>query len=121
VQVVILSGGLGTRLAEETAVVPKPMIEIGGEPILLHIMKGYAHYGFDEFILALGYKGEIIKDYFLNYHFHQSNLTVDLSSGEVDISRNHDKDWTVRLIDTGLNTLTGGRQMHNGFHVFKMP
>jgi len=106
---VILCGGLGTRLSEETQIKPKPMVEIGGKPILWHIMKTYEKHGFSEFVLALGYKGEFIKDYFLNYHARQSDLTVSLKSGAVDYSNPTAEDWKVSLINTGANTLTGGR------------
>ncbi|EMY76265.1 glucose-1-phosphate cytidylyltransferase [Leptospira weilii serovar Ranarum str. ICFT] len=106
---VILCGGLGTRLSEETTVKPKPMVEIAGKPILWHIMKIYEYYGFGEFILALGYKGEVIKDYFLNYHARMSDLTVSLKSGTVDYSNPTAEDWNVQLIDTGALTMTGGR------------
>ena len=108
-KVAILAGGLGTRLAEETAVKPKPMVEIGGEPILWHIMNIYAFYGFKEFVIALGYKGEIIKDYFLNYHYRSHDLTVDLKSGNVKLHDGGGENWTVHLIDTGTETNTGGR------------
>ncbi len=108
-KVVILAGGLGTRLAEETEVRPKPMVEIGGRPILWHIMKHYAHYGFNEFYVALGYKGDLIKRYFLDYVSLNGNMTLDLSSGRIE-SRSHEcEDWRVHLIDTGLETNTGGR------------
>lgn len=106
---IILAGGLGTRLSEETVVKPKPMVEIGRHPIIWHIMKIYSSYGINEFIIALGYKGEIIKDYFLNYHNYNSNLSIDLDSGHVDRINSHDDRWKVYLIDTGQNTQTGGR------------
>lgn len=108
-KVVILAGGLGTRLAEETEVKPKPMVEIGGRPILWHIMKHYAYYGFREFFIALGYKGEVIKRYFLDYYTLNGSMTINLVSGEVQIQERECEDWLVHLIDTGLNTLTGGR------------
>ncbi len=108
-KVVILAGGLGTRLGEETAVRPKPMVEIGGQPILWHIMSQYARYGHKDFLIALGYKGEVIKDYFLNYYFRRSDLTVDLATGEVQTHRTGREDWRVQLIDTGPDTMTGGR------------
>ena len=108
-KVVILAGGLGTRLSEETIIKPKPMVEIGGKPMLWHIMNIYGAYGFNEFVVALGYKGEIIKEYFLNYYNLQSDLTVSLKTGEVTASKNCYRDWTIHLIDTGLNTMTGGR------------
>lgn len=108
-QVVILAGGLGTRLAEQTEVKPKPMVEIGGRPILWHIMKGYAHYGFTEFFIALGYKGELIKRYFLDYYALNGSMTVNLASGQVQVVDNECEDWAVHLMETGLHTLTGGR------------
>ena len=106
---VILCGGLGTRLAEETQVKPKPMVEVGGRPILWHIMKIYEKHGLNDFVLALGYKGEVIKDYFLNYHARLSDLTVQLKGGSVQYSNPTAEDWNVSLVDTGANTLTGGR------------
>jgi glucose-1-phosphate cytidylyltransferase len=108
-ETVILCGGLGTRLSEETQIKPKPMVEIGGRPILWHIMKIYERYGLTDFTLALGYKGEVIKDYFLNYHARQSDLVVHLKKGQADYSNPTAEDWRVSLIDTGVNTLTGGR------------
>lgn len=109
-KVAILAGGLGTRLQEETQVKPKPMVEIGGRPILWHIMKFYAAQGFKEFVIALGYKGGIIKDYFLNYRTRDSNLVVETRTGNVKVTGASDvDDWTVHLIDTGANTMTGGR------------
>jgi len=108
-KVVILAGGLGTRLAEETEVRPKPMVEIGGKPILWHIMKIYAHYGFNEFFIALGYKGEMIKHYFVDYHNMSSDMTIDLARGQVIKRKKDVEKWTVHLIDTGQDTLTGGR------------
>jgi glucose-1-phosphate cytidylyltransferase len=106
---VILAGGLGTRLAEETIVRPKPMVEVGGLPMLVHIMRIYARYGFKDFVIALGYKGEIIKDYFLNYHLRTGDLAVSLASGKADFAARVRDDWTVRMFDTGDDTLTGGR------------
>ncbi|RJX31013.1 MAG: glucose-1-phosphate cytidylyltransferase [Oxalobacter sp.] len=108
-KVVILCGGLGTRLAEETQVKPKPMVEIGGRPILWHIMKIYERYGHLDFLLALGYKGEVIKDYFLNYHAHQSDLSVRLKTGDVEYGAPTSEDWRVGLISTGAASMTGGR------------
>ena len=105
----ILAGGVGSRLAEETQVKPKPMVEIGGRPILWHIMMHYAHYGFKEFVIALGYKGEVIKKYMVDYCSLQSNLTVNLRDGRVKIHDDYKTDWTVELVDTGMPTLTGGR------------
>jgi glucose-1-phosphate cytidylyltransferase len=108
-KVVILAGGLGTRLREETEVRPKPMVEIGGRPILWHIMKHYGHYGFREFVIALGYKGDIIKRYFADYYTLQSSMTVSLASGKVEVHDGAREDWVIDLVDTGLQTLTGGR------------
>jgi glucose-1-phosphate cytidylyltransferase len=108
-KVVILAGGLGTRLAEETDLRPKPMVEIGGHPILWHIMKMYAHHGFNEFLIALGFKGEYIKRYFLDYHRLNGSMTIDFSSGSVSSHATARDDWKVHLMDTGVSTLTGGR------------
>ncbi len=105
----ILAGGLGTRLAEETVVKPKPMVEIGGKPILWHIMRSFADYGFTEFVIALGYKGEMIKDYFINYRKRTCSLTVKLATGDLLVHNGHTEDWTVHLLDTGAKTQTGGR------------
>jgi glucose-1-phosphate cytidylyltransferase len=116
-QAVILAGGLGTRLAEVTDTIPKPMVPIGMRPILWHIMKLYDRFGYREFMLALGYKGEVIKDYFLNYHARQSNLTVGLKSGHVSYSDPTAEDWTVSLIDTGSATMTGGRLLRLKKHL----
>lgn len=106
---VILCGGMGTRLSEETVVRPKPMVEIGPHPILWHIMKGYAHHGFGEFVLALGYKGDFIKRYFLHYHLWNSDFCIDLSTGRTEVRKPAPYDWRVHLIDTGERTMTGGR------------
>jgi glucose-1-phosphate cytidylyltransferase len=114
---VILCGGVGTRLSEETQVRPKPMVEIGGRPMLWHVMKVYDRYGFNDFTLALGYKGDVIKDYFLNYHARQSDLTVQLKSGEVVYSNPTAEDWRIALIDTGEKTMTGGRLLRLKPHV----
>lgn len=108
-KVAILAGGLGTRLSEETTIKPKPMVEVGGKPILWHIMNIYASHGYKEFVIALGYKGEIIKDYFLNYHYHSHSLTVQLKTGDIKIHNNEGEDWVVHLLDTGANSNTGGR------------
>jgi glucose-1-phosphate cytidylyltransferase len=108
-KVVILAGGLGTRLSEETQLKPKPMVEIGDYPILWHIMQIYAAQGFKEFVVALGYRGEVIKDYFRNYHFRSRSMTVYLGSGEVNLHDGPTEDWIVHLLDTGLHTETGGR------------
>ncbi len=108
-KVIILAGGLGSRLAEETAIKPKPMVEIGGKPILWHIMKIYSSFGFNEFIVCLGYRGYIIKEYFANYFLHQADITFDLSNNKMKIHNNYSEPWKVTLVDTGLNTMTGGR------------
>lgn len=108
-KVVILAGGLGTRLAEETVAMPKPMVRIGPNPIIWHIMKGYARWGFAEFVVALGYKGEVVKNYFLHYGELAGDLTVDLGRGTIERTRRPREDWIIHLVDTGLNTLTGGR------------
>jgi glucose-1-phosphate cytidylyltransferase len=108
-KVVILAGGLGTRLAEETVVRPKPMVEIGGHPILWHIMNIYAAHGFKDFVIACGYKGEYIKEYFRDFYMHNADITVDLKRGVVDVHNNRGPDWQVALIDTGVKTQTGGR------------
>lgn len=108
-KVVILAGGLGTRLSEETTSRPKPMVEIGGKPILWHIMNIYARHGYKEFVVACGYKGEVIKEYFRNFRIHNSDLHINLSEGSYEISNSSVPDWQIALIDTGLNTLTGGR------------
>src|SRR5574341_55847 len=109
IPVVILCGGQGTRLREETEFRPKPMVEIGERPILWHIMSIYAAAGLNNFVLALGYKGELIKEYFLNFHPHTSDLTVHLATGQVHYESNKAPDWHVSMVDTGLHTQTGGR------------
>lgn len=108
-KVAILAGGYGTRLSEETDLRPKPMVEIGGRPILWHIMKFYSHYGFNEFVILLGYKGYYIKEYFANYFLHQSDVTFDLKTNNMEIHNNSAEPWKVTLVDTGLDTMTGGR------------
>ena len=108
-KVVILAGGHGTRLAEETVVKPKPMIEIGGKPIIWHIMSIYAAHGFADFIVACGYKGEILKEYFSHFYLHHVDITLDLSTGTEDVHNRRGPDWRVSLVDTGLATQTGGR------------
>ena len=106
---VILAGGFGTRLSEATNLIPKPMVEIGGKPILWHIMKIYSHYGINEFIICCGYKQYVIKEYFANYLRHNSDITVDLSDNSIEIHNKHTENWKVTMVDTGLNTMTGGR------------
>ena len=108
-KVIILAGGFGTRLSEHTEVIPKPMVTVGGRPILWHIMKTYAHFGHKDFHLALGYKAEVIKEYFLNYRSLNADFTVNLSSGEVEPLEVEDIDWRVTLVDTGPESMTGGR------------
>ena len=108
-KVAILAGGLGTRLGEETTLRPKPMVEIGGRPILWHIMKIYSHYGFNDFVVLCGYRQEFIKEYFTSYSTNHSDVTFDLSSGGVVVHHKHVEPWKVTLLDTGLDTLTGGR------------
>lgn len=108
-KVVILAGGMGTRISEETYLTPKPMIEIGGRPILWHIMKLYSYFGFNDFIICLGYKGYIIKEYFSHYFLHMSDVTIDLRENNTEIHSCSSEPWRVTLIDTGLRTLTGGR------------
>ena len=108
-KVVLLCGGLGTRISEESHLKPKPMIEIGGRPILWHIMKLFSHYGFNEFIVCLGYKGYVIKEYFSNYVLHNADLTVDLAKGSVEYHATKHEPWKVTLVDTGADTMTGGR------------
>jgi glucose-1-phosphate cytidylyltransferase len=108
-KVMLLAGGFGTRISEYTDTIPKPMVPVGGYPILWHIMQTYAHYGHKDFYLALGYKAEVIKEYFLGYRARNTDFTVDLSSGSVESYNRKDKDWRVTLVDTGINSMTGGR------------
>ena len=108
-KVVILAGGFGTRLSEETEIKPKPMVEIGGKPILWHIMKIYSHYGYNDFIICLGYKGYVIKEYFSNYFLHMADVTFDMAENRMEIHQKHAEPWKVTLVDTGLETMTGGR------------
>lgn len=106
---VILAGGLGTRISEETTLRPKPMIEIGGKPVLWHILKIYSHYGINDFIICLGYKGYMVKEYFANYFLHTSDVTFDISRNEMQVHHRHAEPWRVTLVDTGEHTQTGGR------------
>jgi glucose-1-phosphate cytidylyltransferase len=108
-KVVILAGGYGTRISEESSVRPKPMVEIGGWPILWHIMKIYSHYNLTDFIICLGYKGYVIKEYFANYFLHRSDVTFDLKQNKMEVHQNGVEPWRVTLIDTGEKTMTGGR------------
>lgn len=108
-KVVILAGGLGTRISEETSLKPKPMVEIGGKPILLHIMKIYSAYGIDDFIICCGYRGYVIKEYFANYFLHMSDVTFNMQDNSMEVHHKHAEPWRVTLVDTGEHTLTGGR------------
>ncbi len=108
-KVVILAGGLGTRLSEETVVRPKPMVEIGGKPILWHIMKIYSHYGFNDFVICLGFKGYMIKEYFSNYFLHMSDVTFDMEQNSMEVHQKYVEPWRVTLVDTGAESMTGGR------------
>ena len=114
---VLLAGGLGTRLSEETSSRPKPMVEIGGRPILWHIMKLYSHHGIDDFIICCGYKGYVIKEYFANYFLHMSDVTFDISANTMEVHQRHAEPWRVTLVDTGDDTLTGGRLKRVGGYV----
>jgi glucose-1-phosphate cytidylyltransferase len=109
VKAVILAGGFGSRLSEETAVRPKPMVEIGGKPMLWHIMKIYAAHGIDDFVICLGYKGYLIKEYFANYNLHTCDVSFDLAKGDMEVHRSETEPWRVTLVDTGYQTMTGGR------------
>jgi len=120
-KVLILAGGMGTRLAEETSVIPKPMVEIGGHPILWHIMKIYSQYGYNDFVILLGYKGYIIKEYFANYFLHSSDVTFNLKDNKMTIHEQHSEPWNVTLIETGLNTQTGGRVLRAKKYVGNEP
>ena len=108
-KLVILAGGLGTRLSEETEARPKPMVEIGGHPILWHVMKIYSSYGINDFIVCLGYKGYVIKEYFTNYYIHSSDLTVDIGANSLEFHHSRAEPWRITLVDTGVDTMTGGR------------
>ena len=123
-KVVLLAGGLGTRLAEETDVRPKPMVEIGGMPILWHIMKIYSSFGYHDFVICLGYKGYLIKEYFANYFLHQSDVTISLRDNGVKVHTSHAESWNITLVDTGNETMTGGRikriQPHIGNETFML-
>jgi glucose-1-phosphate cytidylyltransferase len=116
-KVVILAGGFGTRLSEETNLIPKPMVEIGGKPILWHIMKMYSSYGFDDFIILLGYKSYVIKEYFTNYYLHQSSIKINLKDNHAEFFDNQSEPWKITLLETGLNTMTGGRIKQAKDHV----
>ncbi|MCE2894488.1 MAG: glucose-1-phosphate cytidylyltransferase [Flammeovirgaceae bacterium] len=120
-KVVILAGGLGTRLSEETSLRPKPMVEIGGMPILWHIMKTYSSFGYHEFVICLGYKGYMIKEYFTNYFLHQSDVTIDLATNKLDVHNSQAEPWKITLVDTGINTMTGGRIKRVANHIGDAP
>lgn len=120
-KVVILAGGLGTRISEETVVRPKPMVEIGGKPILWHIMKSYSHYGFHEFIVCLGFKGYVIKEYFSNYFLHMSDVTFDMRNNSMEVLQKNAEPWKVTLVDTGEGTMTGGRLKRVSFYIGNEP
>jgi glucose-1-phosphate cytidylyltransferase len=117
----LLAGGFGTRISEETSIKPKPMVEIGGKPILWHIMKLYSQHGFNDFVVLLGYKGYVIKEYFSNYFLHQSDVTIDLESNKMEVHNNSSEPWKVTLLDTGLNTMTGGRIKRATKHIGNEP
>lgn len=120
-KVLILAGGFGSRLSEETIVKPKPMVEIGGKPILWHIMKIYSSYGFNEFIILCGYKGYMIKEYFAHYFLHTTDITIDMTTNTITHHDNHAEPWKVTLIDTGLDTMTGGRIIRAKKYVGETP
>jgi len=111
-KVVILAGGFGTRLSEVTETIPKPMVEIGGKPILWHIMKIYSSFGYNDFVILLGYKGYVIKEYFANYFLHQSDVEINLADNSVTVLNNASEPWKITLVNTGQNTMTGGRIKH---------
>lgn len=116
-KVVILAGGLGTRISEESHLRPKPMIEVGGRPILWHIMKTYSHYGVNDFVICLGYKGYVIKEYFANYFLHMSDVTFDIANNSMEVHNQNAEPWRVTLVDTGQNSMTGGRLKRVGDYV----
>lgn len=120
-KVLILAGGYGTRISEESDIRPKPMIEIGGKPILWHIMKYYSSYGFNEFVILLGYKSYVIKEYFANYYLHNSDVIIDTAKQKMEILNNSSENWKITLIDTGLDTMTGGRVKRAKEHIGNEP
>jgi glucose-1-phosphate cytidylyltransferase len=120
-KVLILAGGLGSRLSEETDLKPKPMVTIGGKPILWHIMKIFSHFGFNDFVILLGYKGYLIKEYFANYYLHQSDVTIDISTNELKYFNNTSEPWKITLIDTGLSSMTGGRVLRAKPYINREP
>lgn len=123
-KIVLLAGGFGTRISEESHLKPKPMIEIGEKPILWHIMKGYSHYGFNDFVICAGYKQHVIKEYFADYYLHNSDITFDLQTNSMTVHQNYAEPWKVTVVDTGLNTMTGGRvkriKKHIGDELFML-
>lgn len=120
-KVVILAGGLGTRLSEETVLKPKPMVEIGGMPILWHIMKIYSNYGYNDFVICLGYKGYVVKEYFANYFLHKSDVTIDLKNNSIKVHDSQAEPWNITLVDTGVNSMTGGRIKRVQKHIGNEP
>ena len=120
-KVLILAGGFGTRLSEQTEIKPKPMVGIGGKPILWHILKIYSTYGYNDFVILLGYKGYVIKEFFANYFLHQSDLTIDIKNNKIEIHDNYSENWKITLVDTGAETLTGGRIKRAGKFVDNEP
>lgn len=120
-KVVILAGGLGTRLSEETVLKPKPMVEIGGMPILWHIMKIYSSYGYNDFVVCLGYKGYVVKEYFANYFLHKSDVTIDLSNNSINVHDSQAEPWKITLVDTGNESMTGGRVKRIQKHIGNEP
>ncbi len=120
-KVVLLAGGLGTRLSEETVIKPKPMVEIGGMPILWHIMKTYSAFGFNDLVICLGYKGYMIKEYFANYFLHMSDVTIDLANNDLKIHDSQAEPWKITLVDTGVDTMTGGRIKRIKHHIHNEP
>lgn len=120
-KVVILAGGYGTRISEESALKPKPMICIGEQPILWHIMKIYSHYGFNDFVILLGYKGHVIKDYFTNYFMHQCDMCIDIKNNQINVLNKSKEHWNITLLETGLETMTGGRILRAKEHIGNEP
>lgn len=120
-KVLILAGGYGTRLSEQTDTIPKPMVLIGGMPIIWHIMKIYSHFGFNDFVILLGYKGYVIKEFFANYYLHHSNVTFDMSNNRIQVHTNSSEPWKVTLLDTGLDTMTGGRIKRAAAYIQNQP
>ena len=120
-KVLILAGGYGTRISEETTIRPKPMVEIGGKPILWHIMKIYSYYGFNDFVILVGYMGYSIKEYFGNYFLHNSDVTIDLKNNSIEVHKSNSEPWRVTILETGINTMTGGRIKKAKDHISNEP